>query len=530
MSLDRREHRILRQVLNITLARLRRPAVLTAIVASSVLVFGCRGDAKAPEPTPTATAAPSTATAPSPTAISTIATPDVLEWETCSRGFECTTIVVPLDYGDPALGTISLPLIRRPAADEENRIGSLLVNPGGPGVSGVDFVRGASTIFSADVRERFDIVGWDPRGVAGSDPAVDCTDDLDAFVSGDPSPDSVQEQEQLNAYARTLAEACAARSGALLPHLATENTARDMDRIRAALGDDKLTYFGYSYGTFLGAIYADLFPLNIRALVLDAAVDPSIGGAEDAKNQIVGFEHALDAFLADCQADSDCAYYSGGNPGAAFDALMAEIELAPLAGDGSLDVGPGLAFLGVAAALYDENTGWPTLAAALAAAEEGDGSALLSLSDFITGRLGPGSYNDELEQRIAIVCVDVERLTSEEKLTLQQQLAVEAPRLGKPGIGPAGDPCDFWPVPSQREPRAVTAPGAPPIVVIGTTGDPATPYQQAVSLAGQLSSGVLLTLVGEGHTAYGGRSDCIDDAVDAYLIDLVPPVDGLRCE
>lgn len=494
-----------------------------------LVAFACRDDATPPAPTPTSTAAPSQTTAPSATAIPTAAPPTILAWESCSRGFECATIVVPLDYANPAAGTIALPLIRRPAADEENRIGSLLVNPGGPGVSGVDFVRGASTIFSADVRDRFDIVGWDPRGVAGSDPAVDCTDDLDAFVSGDPSPDNVEEQEQLNAYARALAEACAARSGALLPHLATENTARDMDRIRAALGDEKLTYFGYSYGTFLGAIYADLFPLNIRALVLDAAVDPSIGGAEDTKNQIVGFERALDAFLADCAADTDCAYYSGGDPGAAFDALMARIELAPIAGDESLEVGPGLAFLGVAGALYSKSA-WPALAEALAAAEEGDGSALLSLSDFITGRIGPGSYNDELEQRIAIVCVDVERLTFDEKLALQQQLAVEAPRLGKPGIGPAGDACDFWPVPSQREPKAVTAPGAPPIVVIGTTGDPATPYQQAVSLAAQLSSGVLLTLVGEGHTAYGGRSDCIDDAVDAYLIDLVAPVDGLRCE
>ena len=166
----------------------------------------------------------------------------------------------------------------------------------------------------------------------------------------------------------------------------------------------------------------------------------------------------------------------------------------------------------------------------MTSAEAGDGSLLLDASGFITGRIGPGSYNDELEQRIAIRCVDDEQLTQEEKIALQAELEVLAPRFGEGGVGPAGDPCDFWPVESEREPRRITAPGSPPIVVVGTTGDPATPYQQAVGLAEQLSAGVLLTMVGEQHTAYGGVSACIDDAVDAYIIDLVPPPDGTRCE
>jgi pimeloyl-ACP methyl ester carboxylesterase len=453
----------------------------------------------------------------------------MLDWENCGGGYECADITLPLDYDDASAGTITLPLIRRPSDSQNERIGSLLVNPGGPGVSGVDFVRSASLLFSADVRERFDVVGWDPRGVAGSDPAVDCVDDLDAYVSGDPSPEDVAEQQALNDAAQQLAQGCVERSGDVLPYLSTDYTARDMDRIRAALGDEKLTYFGYSYGTYLGAVYAELFPTHIRAMVLDAAADPSITAQQDTKNQVLGFEHAFDAFLADCARNPGCPYYSDGNPGAAFDALMDRLDTQPIAGDSTLDVGSGLAILGVASALYSEDS-WPVLADALAAAEAGDGSQLLDLSSFITGRIGPGSYTDELEQRIAIICMDFERLTYDEKVQLIRELAVEAPRFGEAGIGPAGDPCDYWPVPSPSTPRRIEAPGSPPIVVIGTTGDPATPYQQAVSLAEQLSRGVLLTLVAERHTAYGGLTSCIDDAVDAYLIDLTPPPDGSRCE
>lgn len=478
---------------------------------------------------PTNTPEPSATSVPSPTAVPTEAPPAVLDWQGCGGGMECATIVLPLDYDDASAGTVSLPLIRRPAADPNARIGSLLVNPGGPGVSGVDFVRAAYLIYSPDVRERFDIVGWDPRGVAASEPAVDCVGDLDAYISLDPSPDSVEEQQTSNAEAEQLAEACAARSGDLLPYLATEYTARDMDRIRAALGDEKLSYFGYSYGTYLGAVYAKLFPTHVRAMVLDGALDPSVTAQQDVKNQVTAFERSLNAFLAYCAANPSCSFYSGGDPAAAYDALMTSLEQTPIAGDGSIDVGSGLAQLGVISLLYYE-TDWPLLADALAAAQAGDGSALLAASGFITGRIGPESYSNELEQRIAIRCVDDQRLTPEEEQALQEELEVLAPRFGQPGIGPAGDPCDFWPVDSEREPKRITAPGSPPILVVGTTGDPATPYQQAVSLAEQLSSGVLLTMVGEQHTAYGGVNACIDDAVDAYLIDLVPPPDGTTCE
>jgi hypothetical protein len=263
-------------------------------------------------------------------------------------------------------------------------------------------------------------------------------------------------------------------------------------------------------------------------MVLDAAADPSITAQQDITNQVLGFERSFDAFLAQCAADASCAFHSGGDPGAAYDALMARLEVEPIDGDGSIDVGPSLAQLGVFSLLYSEND-WPALAEALAAAEAGDGSLLLGAASFITGRIGPGSYTDELEQRIAIRCVDDERLSEAEKEELLTQLEAQAPRFGEGGIGPAGDPCDFWPVGSEREARRIVAPGSPPIVVVGTTGDPATPYQQAVGLAEQLESGVLLTLEDERHTAYGGVSSCIDEAVDAYLIDLVAPVDDTVC-
>lgn len=499
-----------------------------AFFATTVLLFtACSGDDAAdPTPTvppPTATASPAASPTPPPLAIAP------LDWESCNASFECAEITLPLDYANEAAGTVTLPLIRRPATDTANRIGSMLVNPGGPGVSGVDFVRNAYALYSDDVRARFDIVGWDPRGVASSEPAVDCLDDLDAFVSADPSPDSIAEQQEQDAVAEEFADGCITRSGDILPYLATEYTARDMDAIRDALGDEKLTYFGYSYGTFLGAVYADLFPDRIRALVLDAAVDPSITAQDDSKNQAAGFESSLNAFLAACEIEPDCAFHYGDDPAAAYDALMAKLDTEPIYGDGTIEVGVGMAQLGVLSALYSESQ-WPALAEALAAAEAGDGSSLLELSTFITGRYGPSNYTDELEQRIAIACVDAERLTYDEKVALQAELELVAPRFSDAGVGPAGDPCDFWPVPSLREPKRITAPGSPPILVVGTTGDPATPYQQAVSLADQLSQGVLLTLNGERHTAYGGVSDCIDSAVDAYLIELIPPADATVCD
>jgi pimeloyl-ACP methyl ester carboxylesterase len=522
----------------------RSPTFLNVVIllAGAALLAGCSGGDRKPAPaaaiTPTAAtiatlgASPTAAATLAPTvpaaAVDAVPAPPI-DWSACGAGFQCGSLTVPEDYAHPDAGSITLPLIRLPASGE--RIGSLVTNPGGPGASGVDFVRrAAKSFFTSDTRARFDIVGFDPRGVGDSNPAIDCTDDLDPIVEEDPSPNTKPDVERQTRLAQQLATGCEQRSGALLAHVSTDDVARDLDLLRRALGDEKLNYAGFSYGTLIGALYADMFPTRIRAMMLDGAVDPALSPVDDTRAQIVGFEHALDAFLADCSANTSCDFHSGGDAGAAFDALLAAIEQAPLPSDDGRDVGPGLAWLGVAAALYDRDSGWPALAQALASArDDGDDTLLASYADALTGRRPNGTYDNELEQRLAINCVDFPHLTPQQTADLLADLATAAPRFGKNSGLASADPCDYSPVPPQREPARVTAAGAPPIMVIGTTGDPATPYQQAVSLAGQLQSGALFTWNGEGHTAYGKGTPCVNDAADAYLIDLQPPAPGASC-
>jgi pimeloyl-ACP methyl ester carboxylesterase len=509
-------------------------------VACAVLVSACSDEQAAPTPTPTP-ASSSTSVPTAPAVEATLAPRDAapnvdavvvapVAWEDCGAGFECGSLVVPQDYAHPDGATVTLSLIRLPASDTSARIGSLVTNPGGPGASGVDFVRrAAKSFFTRDVRARFDIVGFDPRGVGDSDPAVDCTDDLDALVDEDPSPDTDAEVQESATIAQDFARGCAQRSGDMLAHVSTADVARDLDVMRRALGDERLTYAGFSYGTLIGALYADAYPSRIRAMMLDGAVDPSLPPKDDVRAQIIGFEQALDSFLADCSSDGDCAFHSDGDAGGAFDALMANIEASPLPADDGRDIGPALAWLGVAASLYDRNSGWPALAHALSEARDGDGTLLARFADVLSGRRSDGTYDNELEQRIAVNCVDFPHLTADETRELLADLAMSAPRFGANSGLASADPCDYWPTPPERTPARVRAAGAPPILVVGTTGDPATPYQQAVSLAGQLESGALFTYQGEGHTAYAKGVDCVNAAVDAYLIDVQAPAPGAGC-
>jgi hypothetical protein len=264
--------------------------------------------------------------------------------------------------------------------------------------------------------------------------------------------------------------------------------------------------------------------------VLDGAVDPSLDAAEDARFQIIGFERALNGFLEWCSADDECAFHDAEATPARFDALMARIEREPLDADGR-EIGPGHAWFGVAGSLYDEASGWPALGRALNQADEdNDGTLLAIIAETLLGRRADGSWNNSVEARLAINCVDSRHLTEEETDALLAELRISAPRFGPNSGLASGDPCDYWPVPPQREAKPLRGPGAAPIVVVGTTGDPATPYEHAVALAEQLESGVLLTYVGEGHTAYRASNTCVADAVDAYLIDLTVPPDGTRCE
>jgi pimeloyl-ACP methyl ester carboxylesterase len=456
-----------------------------------------------------------------------------LAWTDCGGGFECATLDVPLDYDAPTGTAISLSLIRLPAIDPAERLGTLVTNPGGPGASGVDFVRqAATTVFSEALRTRFDILGFDPRGVGASAP-VACVGprELDRLIALDPTPDTAAERSALIDGTRSFVAACQANSAALLPHVGTRDAARDLDRIRAAVGDPALSYLGFSYGTFLGATYADLFPGRVRALVLDGAVDPTLPFEERNAQQAMSFAAAFGRFLDNCASRPACSFYSKGNPAAAYDALMARIDRAPLhaalTGD-SRSVGPGEAFTAVAAALYDQS-GWSILAQALAMAERGDGSVLLLLADSYNERRPDGTYANILAANNAVTCLDY---ASPADVAAYQALALRleklAPRFGE-AVAWSGLTCALWPVHPAGDPVAPRASGASPILVIGSTGDPATPYAWAVKLAGELESGVLLTRRGEGHTAYGGKSACIDEAVDAYLITLLVPAAGTVC-
>jgi pimeloyl-ACP methyl ester carboxylesterase len=430
---------------------------------------------------------------------------------------------VPRDYAAPSDGYLNISLIRAAATEPGERIGSLLVNPGGPGASGVEFVREGISTFPEALRERFDIVGFDPRGV-NSSTAIRCIDNLDGHAALDPSPDDTAELEALVESAREYAEACARRNDATLPYLSTDAVARDLDLIRAAVGDDQLTYLGFSYGTLIGAMYAERFPDHVRAMALDGAIDPSLDLEQFRSDQGEGFERALGAFLADCAKRTGCAFHEDGKSAAAFDALMTSIDRdpipAPRTGDPRL-VGPGLAWSAVLGALYSESY-WPVLALALAQAKDGDGSLLLAISDPFRGRKPNGSYSNMQDAYVGNTCLDYPAPTDVKVFTgWASRLTEAAPHFAQ-FVAYNDLVCAFWSVPAQGMPRALTAEGAPPIVVVGTTGDPATPYHWAEALAEQLESGVLVTYEGEGHTGYGD-SVCVQEAVDEYLLELTVP-------
>lgn len=484
---------------------------------------------------PTTTPGTPTATAGATAAPSIGATPPAtgLAWTDCGAPFECATLQVPLDYANPGGDQITLALIRLPAEDPSARVGSLLVNPGGPGGSGVDFVRSSGAgLYSDDLRRHFDIVGFDPRGVGESTP-VECLDgaQLDRLNALDPTPDTPQERQALIDGARQFDQACETNSGRLLPFMATADAARDMDRIRIALGESKLTYFGFSYGTFLGTVYAGLFPGHVRALVLDGAIDPLATFQQRNETQAEGFSRALSAFFAACAADPTCAFYNDGDPAGAFDRLMAEIDARPLPAIAIPDsrlIGPGEAFTGVLYALYSKSS-WPYLEQGLALAQLGDGSILLVMADSYNERNPDGSYKNVAAANNAVNCLDYRVPTDVAAYdAMVAPLERVAPRFGE-AIAYSGLTCAFWPVHPTRDPGRITADGAPPILVVGTTGDPATPYEWAQALAKELSSGVLLTRRGEGHTAYGDSS-CIRQYVDTYLVTLQTPPPNSICD
>ncbi|MBA2495527.1 MAG: alpha/beta fold hydrolase [Acidimicrobiia bacterium] len=441
-------------------------------------------------------------------------TPAPVAWEDCGDGMECASMAVPLDYDDAAGPSIELALLRIPAREPDQRIGTLLTNPGGPGATGLDFALLAP--FSGEVLDRFDLVGFDPRGV-GDSTGITCAADPEPLLGLDSSPDTADEQTALDAAATTLAAGCAAADGDLLAHVGTDDVARDLEAIRLALGGEPLNYVGFSYGTFIGLRYAELFPTGARAIVLDGVVDPTHALPDLLRGQTVAVEAVMaDVFAACAGGDAGCPE---GGAEAAYDRVAAAVETAPLPA-GDEEVGPSELATAAIYATYDPNL-WSSFHRALAAADEGDGAGLRSLALGYRGFGGFGSYQ-------AVSCLDsVHPVGGAAWAVFADELAELSPRFGEHMANEMVS-CAFWPVAAEPINAPVVAEGAPPIVVVGTTGDAATPVEQAERVAATLADGHLVVSEGEGHTAYLS-DECVADLVDAYLIDLALPPPGARC-
>ena len=457
-----------------------------------------------------------------------------LSWHPCgASGFECATMKAPLDYAKPDAGNdLKLAVARKKATGPGSRIGSLMVNPGGPGGSAIDYLQQYAPQPAA-VRARYDMVAMDPRGVARSAP-VECLTNkqMDSYTQIDQTPDSPAETTKLaNAY-RAFAKGCASRSGKLLPHVSTIEAARDMDVLRAVLGDAKLTYVGASYGTFLGATYAGLYPSRVGRMVLDGAMNPALDARTVNLDQTAGFNTAFTAFAAACIKHKDCPLgtKSTADAGRQMSALFKKLDAHPAATGQARKLTESLATTGVIAAMYDQRA-WPVLREYLAQAKGGDGRGLLTLSDSYYERDPNGTYSNQMYANPAVNCVD---LASAFRNPDQVRAALPSFRKASPVFGEsfawAAMNCAYWPVKPTGTAHRIEAKGAAPILVVGTTRDPATPYTWAKALAAQLSSATLLTYEGDGHTAYGRGSDCIDTAINTYLLDGTVPPKGKRCK
>ncbi|WP_217182613.1 alpha/beta hydrolase [Streptomyces sp. AC495_CC817] len=514
---------------NRPIIRLRRAAALIAgLAAASVALSGCLY-AMIPE----GSSRPSATHAPDTEGVSADLLPyygQTLTWNDCGAGFDCTDVTAPLDWENPGDGEITLSVIRHQASGTAK--GSLLTNPGGPGASGVELIRdNLSFAVGADLIDNYDVIGFDPRGV-GESSAVTCFDakGMDDYLYGIPAaPRGTPEWEaELLEGHKKFAEACDANSDGILPYVTTINSARDMDLIRAVLGDTQLNYLGYSYGTFLGATYAELYPQKAGRLVLDGAIDPATSGYDVSATQALGFESALRAYMQDCLDGTGCPF-NGTVDEAMTDlgALLASVDAAPLKnGDGRM-LGADALMTGIIAALYSQDS-WPVLTQALDETLQGNPTTAFLLADFYNGRENGAYLDNSSEAFRAYNCMDypVED-DPEADAANKAKIAEGAPTIAPYWEGP--DSCSVWPYPPTGTRGEIHAEGAGPILVVGTTNDPATPYEWSESLAAQLEEGVLITRAGEGHTGYNKGNTCVDRAVEAFFLDGTVPEDGLSC-
>ncbi|QGV78697.1 alpha/beta hydrolase [Streptomyces ficellus] len=437
----------------------------------------------------------------------------------------CADVKVPLDYAKPGGETLSVALIRKEARDKDRRVGSLLFNFGGPGASGVAAMPGTADQFQ-ELGDRYDLVGFDPRGVGRSSGVVcrDSEEQAAALARIDLTPDTSAEEAAFLKDGADFGAGCAQRSGKVIPHVTTTNTARDLDLVRHVLGDKKLNYMGFSYGTQLGGTYAHLFPRNVGRTVLDAVVDPSADTAGHARNQAIGFQRALNNYFASTGEGA-----TAGN--ARVTALLERLDREPLPTDDGRELTQSLALTGIAQTLYSEQM-WSYLTEGLKDAESGDGNSLLQLADMYNDRSPDGTYGTQSHSQRAISCADSSsRPTAAEARALLPEFRRISPVFAEFMAWDTAGWCADWPVKGESATPEASAKGSGPILVVGTTGDSATPYEGAKKMADELGAGVgvLLTYKGEGHGAYTSGNACVRDTVNGYLLDGEVPASGKTC-
>ncbi|MFJ2558586.1 MULTISPECIES: alpha/beta hydrolase [unclassified Streptomyces] len=445
---------------------------------------------------------------------------------------QCASVEIPLDYDKPEGKKAHIALTRLPAAGEAE--GSLLLNPGGPGGSGTSLVASTLPLWQASpVAKRFDIVGFDPRGIGSSTPPLDCYTD-EQYDAGDAPRFGVVYDITSTEEATELAERCADGSGGIanLVNAGSTNVVRDMDIMRKVLGDDQLTYLGYSYGTELGAMYAAAYPEKVRAMVLDGAVSPDLTASGFRLSSFTGLQARFDDLAARCAESPDCVL--GPDPAAANDRLHEIVQPlvetpAPTTGGRELSIWD--VYLGISGGLYSEKK-WPDVISALTALEAGNADEMLALRDSFFARTADGAYGTDPDTNIAVRCMDSPRPTPEEQTALARKIGEAAPMFDI-DVFTAGNhhsECEAWPAPPTRdEPWLADVEGIPETLVVSVTGDPVTPHEGGIAMARALD-GSLLTVDGKQHGAYLlGGSKCVDDVVKKYLLDLESPPTDARC-
>ena len=464
-----------------------------------------------------------------------------LDWSTCYEDFECTDLRVPIDYADLTIGTFKIAVLRYKAQDQAKRIGSLIVNPGGPGGSGVDYAYNAEYVFDPDVLDRYDVVGFDPRGVNRSVP-IKClsNSETDESYASDAKPDTEAELEKAIIDSQDFINKCEEKNE-YLNHFSTAEAARDMDILRAALGDKKINYFGKSYGTYLGTLYAQFFPEKVGRMVLDGAVDPNISIIEQNISQAKGFDEALIAFLADCANQDDCPLPANPQEATAeIITIFTKSAVSPLPRKTKVEkdervATESLIVLGTASSLYDDVDGWPKLRRAFLEAQRGFGDTFLDLADQYTGRSSDGTYDaNELDSGAIIDCLDWPDTRSIEKTKSDAKRFRDVAPIFGPYLAYTNISCKYLTPPEKdkftRTTNKITSIKTTPIIVIGTTRDPATPYDWAVGLHKIFTTSKLISLDADGHTGQGRGSACVDDAVDAYLLQSKTPKKNTICK